>query len=347
MKRNLMIIAACIAAVVPLLNSPGCTSVRTQSDIIRSGVFSPLTQEQVRRTASSVVYVGAIYNYSVAVFNYDLNGKRFVRDAKSQTEHRLAHDGRAITSADTSIAVHGAGIILYHDERRAVVLTSHHLLSSADTVDMFYHDSSGNVTSILFSRAIKTKSIFYAKDQRGNMRVAEVACTDGRSDLGLIFLEISQPLGTEFPFAVAYENELDWGDAVYVFGFPRQTKQVTFGMVSPTHISGNFVIDAVTGFGYSGGPILAVQPDGSLKLGGIMRAMTVDEINYVVPPPYLLPGNLLSGEDVAHLRTDRVRMIQSGTTFGIDSGRIGLFLTGCREVLSRRGIALARRLLPD
>ena len=335
-----------VAVAVCLVSSIGCSSTTSRSDGTPLKLLTLKTQESLRRVAASVVGVGAIYDYSVEVFNYEIVGKAFMRDKTSPTGYRLVHGLRAITISDTSIDVHGSGLIVYHDERRAVILSSHHLLSASDTINTFYRDSIGKSTDVLYSRATKTKSTYYVNDQNERMKAAEVLRTDARSDLGLVLTETSLPIGSAFPYSVAYEKELDWGDVVFVFGFPRQVKQLTLGIVSPSPYPGNFVIDAVTRFGYSGGPILVVQPDGSLQLAGIMRAMAADEVRFVAPPPDALSGSYLEKEDMAQLRTDHIHLIEYGTVYGIDAERIGGFLSESKNVLAKKGIALTEKMLP-
>jgi hypothetical protein len=133
---------------------------------------------------------------------------------------------------------------------------------------------------------------------------------------------------------------------VYLFGYPRQAKQLTFGIVSPSRYPGNFVVDATTRFGYSGGPMFVVGRDGTLQLAGIVRAMAAEGLDYVAPPPDVEPGETLNDEDVRRLRSARKRLIEYGTTFGVETERIGQFLLQCRGSLAHEGIQLDARFLP-
>jgi hypothetical protein len=118
-------------------------------------------------------------------------------------------------------------------------------------------------------------------------------------------------------------------------------------MVSPSRYPGNFVIDAVTRFGYSGGPVFVVDADGDLALAGIVRAMAAEEIEFLAPPPDVPPGKQLLPEELARVRARRRHLIEYGTTFGIEADRIGQFLLQCRGMLEGRGIVLPSHLFPE
>jgi hypothetical protein len=312
--------------------SLSCARTVHRSDAVNVGIFSETVRQQLRTVERSVVGVGAAYTYRVEILKESHDTKQAVWDV--------------VAVSDTIIETYGAGLVLHHDDSRAVILTVHHLLRSDDTIITYRRSPEGKETNIPATRAIKIKSTYFVDDQTPDLKNAEILCTDRRSDLGLLVAEMSLPKGLGFGLSIAYDRTMQLGEIVYLFGFPRQTKQVTFGIVSPSRYPGNFVIDAVTRFGYSGGPIFAVGEDGALALAGIVRAMAAEEIDFVAPPPDAFPGSQLSPEELARVRASRKHLIEYGMTFGIEAERIGQFLTGCRTTLQGRGIVLPPQCFP-
>jgi hypothetical protein len=337
-----MLIAFVISVVSPL----GCSSGANRTDSSYPSLISAKTQEELRIVAPSVVGVGAMDEYTVTVFNHALVGNRFVKDAASPTGYRLSRGTDAITTKDTTIEVHGSGLIIYHDERKAIVLTSRHTLYASDTLSTYYRDSLGNATDVLCTRAIRKQSQYFINDQNNFLKVATVLHTDVKSDLGLISVETKMPIGSTLPLAVGYRTKLDWGDLAFIFGFPKQVKQLAFGVISPAPYPGNFVVDAVTRFGYSGGPILVVRPDGSLELAGITRALPVSQVQYAEPPTSVLLGGHIAPDEMLHLKAQQLQLIEYGTVYGIGTEKIGRFLEESRDILEKKGVRLMERFLP-
>lgn len=291
--------------------------------------------------------VGAIYDYHVELFHHEIERGSFTKDTGSVTGYRLIPGEGGVTFSDTTIRVHGSGLIIYHDDRRAVVLTSQHILTSADTSNTFCRDSNGTSLAILYSRATRVKSTYFIDDQTDRARAAEIVATDGRTDLGLLLVETSSRIGTSFPYLFAYHAALDWGDLAIVFGYPHQAKQLALGIISPSPYAGNFVIDATARFGSSGGPIFVVRSGGILELAGIMRAIPASELRYVAPPQSSLPGDFLGSGEVSQLRAEQMYLIEYGTAYGIGVERIGKFLQDCLPKLQSKGIHLPGKFLPQ
>ena len=326
---------------------PGCKSVESQSDQSTQCLFTPGTQESIRQVASSVVGVGAMYDYRVELFQHDIVQGSLITDTASPTGYRLLPGDAGTTLSDTTIRVHGTGVIIYHDEQRAVVLTSQHILASADTSGTFYRDSSGNPTGILHSRAIKVKSTYFIDDQNQRARAAEIIHTDPRVDLGLLLVATSSRIGIPLPCDIDYQSKVDWGDLAVVFGYPHEAKQLCIGVLSPSPYPGNFVIAATTRFGSSGGPVFVIRPGGTIELAGITRAIPATELRYVAPPPGSLPGDLLGSGDLENLRAEQMYLTDAGTAYGIGVQKIGRFFRDCLPRLQRKGIQLPPRFIPQ
>ncbi len=87
--------------------------------------------------------------------------------------------------------------------------------------------------------------------------------------------------------------------------------------------------------------------NGELESVGVVRAMAAEEIEFLAPPPDVMPGKQLVPEELARVRANRKHLIEYGMTFGIEAERIGQFLLQCRGVLEGRGIVLSSRLFPQ
>jgi S1-C subfamily serine protease len=337
-------LAAVILACATLI--AGCKSVESQTGQSARCLFTQKTQENIRQVASSVVGVGAMYDYHVESFHHEFEQGSFIRDTGSTTGYKLLPGVAGTTRSDTTIRVHGTGLIICQDGQQAVVLTSQHILASADTSSTFHRDSSGVSTGILYSRAIKVKSTYFIDDQNGRARAAEVLYTDPRTDLGLLLVPITSPIGIPLPCDIAYKTSLGWGDLAVVFGYPHQAKQLTLGIISPSPYAGNFVIDAATRFGSSGGPIFVIRTGGLLELTGIMRAIPATELRYVAPPQRSLPGDPIGSGEIDKLRAEQMFLTDAGTAYGIGVEKIGKFLQDALPKLESQGIQLPARFFP-
>jgi hypothetical protein len=66
----------------------------------------------------------------------------------------------------------------------------------------------------------------------------------------------------------------------------------------------------------------------------------------VSPPPGLLPGQYITGEDLNSLKVDEYNLVDYGVAFAIDAESIGKFFRESNGILESRGIRLPGRLLP-
>ncbi|MCG3118093.1 MAG: hypothetical protein ALAOOOJD_00227 [bacterium] len=309
-------------------------------------LVSPRSQENVRALIPSVVGIAAVFDYRLEFFEHELVNGQFVPEATSPTGYRLLKNAGAVTSAKKIQKVNGGGIIIYRDGRQTVILTCEHVLSSPDTVRTFYRDANGNETKIMLSRAIKKRATHHVIDQANHLEPAEILHTDSRTDLGLVTVTTKMAVGEPFTAAVAYKNEVRWGDLAFVFGYPREIKQLTMGIVSPAPYPGSFSLDVVGRYGFSGGPVFVVRPGGELELAGIVRGVPVSKIKYLQPPLDMQPGQNLRPDEINQITADEYDLIEYGTVYAIGTERIGRFFQESKAFLQTKGIILSDKLLP-
>ncbi len=324
----------------------GCAGHAKRVDLSDYSLLSPRIQEKVRDVVPSVVGVAAVFDYQLEFFQHEQVGGHFVPDAGSPTGYRLAKIANPILSSKKIQKVNGGGVILYRDERNTIILTCEHILSLPDTLRTFYRDVAGNETKILASRGIKKRATFHVIDQINQMEPAEVLYTDARTDLGLVLVATSPALGMPFPLTIAYQNEVKWGDLAFVFGYPREIKQLTVGLISPSPYPGSFALDVIGRFGFSGGPVFVVRPGGELELAGIIRGVPVNKLQYIAPPLEVPPGQFLTKDDLSSLTAQEYDLIEYGMVYAVGAEKIGKFLKDGLPSLEKRGIYLSSHLLP-
>lgn len=334
--------------VLVMLAVSACQRTTRENPVEFTGhsLVSPRSQENVRALIPSVVGIAAVFDYRLEFFEHELVNGQFVPEATSPTGYRLLKTTGAVTSAKKIQKVNGGGLIIYRDGRQTVILTCEHVLSSPDTVRTFYRDASGNETKIMLSRAIKKRATHHVIDQANHLEPAEILHTDSRTDLGLVTVTTRMAVGEPFTSAVAYKNEVRWGDFAFVFGYPREIKQLTMGIVSPAPYPGSFSLDVVGRYGFSGGPVFVIRPGGDLELAGIIRGVPVSKLRYLTPPPDMQPGQNLRSEEFNQIVADEYDLIEYGTVYAIGTERIGRFLQDCKALLQAKGIVLSDKLLP-
>jgi len=167
------------------------------------------------------------------------------------------------------------------------------------------------------------------------------------ADLALLFVPAEPSLGSEYPYGVAYQEPVALGDFTYVFGFPKEIKQLTSGLVSPLPYEGFFMVDAVARHGFSGGPVFVVRPEQEIMLAGIIRGVTSDKLHYVQPPDNSVEGQNLDVTEITKSSAQTLDLINYGAAYAVDSRRIGRFLRECSHALATKRIFLDSRFLYD
>ena len=323
---------------------PGCGNSTGPAVQLDSVFYSNKVQGWLRQTVPSVVGVSTIFIYDVETFNHQLVNGVFVSDPTSPSGYLLAGgDSARVILSDQRERVNGVGLIIYRDEFKAAVLTNAHLITREDTALTYFRNSEGELTNVLYSRATRRSTSNYVIGQVEQFIQAEVLSADEKTDLGLLLVTSSPALGIEYSFGVSPPQSLKWADFAYVFGNPRETKQLTSGIISPLSQRGFFIIDAVARSGFSGGPVLVVRPDKGLELAGIISGVPSEKLFYVAPPVNYIPGQKLSPSDRDQFYAEEADLIQYGTAYAIGTQLIFEFLDQAAGELYRKGISLSSK----
>ncbi len=302
-------------------------------------------QKSLTAVVPSIVGVGAIFNYRVETYNHETPQGKFQPDSTSPTGY-LLQAGNAVSRSEQTERVNGAGLVLQRDTNHTVILTCAHVVVHGDTIKTYYRDSFGRRTDILHSRAVLRRQEFYVLNQSNHLISAELLTADERADLALLRVASNFAVGFPFPFEVAYEEPLVWGDYCYLFGYPKETKQLTSGLVSMLPHEGFFMIDAVARSGFSGGPVFVIRPPRGLQLTGVIRGVSSEKLYYVAPPENALMGEALTPEELQQLSAQEINLINYGAAYAVGPQLIGRFLKAAVPALERSGIQLAGKYLP-
>jgi hypothetical protein len=343
------------ANVAMLLLIAGCAHRQS----LPSGGFQSLLsvelQQQIREVMDSVVEVVCVREYRIERFHYEEQNGRFIPDPTSPVGYRLRGGSalQGITFDKKLNQAFGAGLLLMHDERRALILTSDHLVSLNDTLLTYYRSarndtasSHGEQRTALFSRAIAIRSELSVRSSNQLLYQARVVAEDKRYDLALIATTWRPGMAVPYARGFSYTQPARVAELAVAVGYPEEIKQVTFGMVSAAPYPGNFSIGIVARFGFSGCPVFTIREGAGLALAGLGRGAPVSEAVTIVPPADFVSGYYLQPEDVSQLRVERAQQINPGLLYCVDLQRIGDFIRANLGKLDQQYFRLPSRFLP-
>lgn len=319
-------------------------------------LLSPELQRKIQSLMESVVEVVNVREYRIEQFNYELQDGRFIPDSQSPVGYRLRGGSMlyGVTFDKKINKIYGAGLLLFHDDRRALILTSSHLVSPPDTVVTYYSLPGGDSnlqeatpSKVMFSRAIAVSGDLSVRQQNQSLQRAELLAEDKRADIALITTRWRPGLGVSYAYDFAYKQPAAVGEVALAVGYPEEIKQVTFGMVSNAPYRGNFSLGIVGRFGFSGAPVFLIRQGAELSLAGVGRGAPVVETAIIAPPSDFVTGYYLQPEDLSRLRVERLQQINYGLIYAIDIQRIGDFITSNLATLEKHNFYLLSRFVPS
>jgi hypothetical protein len=169
-------------------------------------LLSPHVQQKVRQAMESVIEVVNVMEYRIEQFDYERQDGRYISDPESPTGYRL-RGGSALFGVQFDKEINksfGAGLVLMHNERHALILTSNHLVTTPDTI-LTYYSSADSSTRPLFSRAIAIKTELSIRHQSQILLHAEIVASDERNDIALLTAPWRPGLATPFSSSFAYD----------------------------------------------------------------------------------------------------------------------------------------------
>jgi hypothetical protein len=183
-------------------------------------------------------------------------------------------------------SVSGTATVILKTNQRVAFLTCAHILSSPDTLISYFPPSSEDPINYMKSISIKDKEELFVKDIPACGPFVILAM-DLENDIAIIGKKCEEFQDTSvFSYPLGHARELEWGNFVYIFGYPHGGLMVTKGIVSKSNglDAGSFTVDALLNKGFSGGIILAIR-DGSpnFELVGLVKSVSAKR-EYVLRP---------------------------------------------------------------
>lgn len=288
MKTKLRSIRWLLLFLFPFLISCGSSAVYekiypTLSDGKYDSEFPyKSSSQQLEEISRSVKLITSIAYYTSYVFSEEqkltvdeIHGKEVLSKAVKTIKYNNNSSGTAT--------------IIYSQGRNIALLTCAHIINFPDTVITYFSLEGGAVSPFIQSVSIKEGQDNYVPEipERGYV---DILAMDKKSDIALIGKTLNSVSSNttikEFPYPNGKAADLEWGDFVYVFGYPMNYKMISKALVSsPDHAKGySFLIDAVFNRGFSGGLVLAIR-DGvpNFELVGLVRSVPA-ESEFVLTP---------------------------------------------------------------
>ncbi|MBN1154386.1 trypsin-like peptidase domain-containing protein [candidate division KSB1 bacterium] len=176
-----------------------------------------------------------------------------------ETEEEALLKGKLLYNTNlTTNSVAGTGLIVYQDHRKQYIITCQHVFDFQDTIKTFYLNEREEPTNHLKSLSIRVGQQILIYHKNGQSTTATVLAEDSRNDIALIETEIRDFQFSEKQFSGIYgdADRLQFGQEVYLLGFPKGFFMITHGLVSPTQFKNKYLIDAPFNRGFSGGVVI-------------------------------------------------------------------------------------------
>jgi hypothetical protein len=277
---------------------------------------------------------------------------QFTREA-GITGYHIA-SGKYLQSAwailSTSESFSGSAVVAGVSQNHIALLTCAHIVNAPDTLFSFFSPGIESPIRLIKSISIKQTQEILIKEL-ASCGSFSILAMDPASDIALIGNRCDPiPASvTPFCFHAGKSTALQWGNSVYILGYPMGTISLSRGIVSNTGASAgdSFSIDALLNKGFSGGIILAVRkgvPD--FELVGLVKSMA-SRREYVLRPVSDVPyygGDLpYEGEVFA----SPVENIQYGINYVIPIESLADFYVKNRELILAKGYNLDEFFMSD
>lgn len=335
-----------IIATIFLISNLSCSSTSVYDKIyptLSDGAYDSEfpyrnSSAQLEEISNSIRLINSIAFYTSYVFD---PSSKFIASSVSKINFEKA----AIEQISFNRSASGTSTLILEDQGTVALLTVAHIVSFPDTIISHFVNPDGSFSRYIQSVSIKTKQTNYVPDLPDNGEV-EILLLDRARDIALLGRHFptkkifSMP---SFKYPWGKSSELEWGNFVYVFGFPMNYKMISKALVSsPNKEKHTFLIDAVFNRGYSGGIVLAIR-DGvpNFELVGLVRSVPA-EFQYTLRP--LIKEHdfdfnpMLPFKGEAYV--DREQMLRTGITKVIGIELVKEFILDNKQKLIDKGYFL-------
>jgi hypothetical protein len=249
----------------------------------------------------------------------------------------------------------GTATLVYMHNNKFAFLTCAHIVDFPDTVVTYYKDVLDRDSPFIktFIQKIRqTNNVINQPVANG----FDVLVVDDEKDLALIgkdftpeeLYNLKQDITRRFnepprvlDLPLGRAEELDWGNFVYILGFPLAKKMVSRAIVSSPNYDKNhsFILDASLQKGISGGIVLAIR-DGvpNFEIVGIAKGVSGKSEYFVVPGLDDNPSDWELYEPYqGKVFRKKHEFIEPGMTFTISIESIVAFIDEYRDELLNMG----------
>ncbi len=304
-----------------------------------SGFPNSNSSKQLGEISRTVYRINSLAFYRVFIFSDSSRIK------KNDISDQLIQDEN-VKSTYIDRTSSGTALLLYSSGGKVLLLTCAHIIDFPDTIITYFSNAKGILTDKVQSIGFKEKETIYIAGFPGDSQVKDII-TDKNTDLALLgnnYGPANRTYFSVFNFPFGDSKQLDWGDFVYLFGYPMNYKMVTKAIVSSPDYdnNGSFLIDAVVNRGYSGGVVLALRGGvPNFELVGIVQWITDENQNILEPEP--LEGALKYDPTAPYkgnMFVKQLQLLRYGIARVIPVETIKSFLKDNAEFLNRNGYPL-------
>lgn len=239
----------------------------------------------------------------------------------------------------------GTSVVLSNTRQHAALLTTNHVISFPDTI--WHYMKSSDVEPETYVEAVtildrQTNLVI------GDRKVQEfvIIVQDPNRDVAILRTGRENgniPSLSKLQIQPGNSSRLNWANTAYLLGYPKGTKMVTTGIISPSESSefGSFMIDAVFNPGFSGGLILVIREEtGNFEWVGITTSSLADFETFLAPVDQYSKDFDPELPYTEELYIQREPRINYGMTRTLSINVIRIFVDNNRNLLQRSGIEL-------
>jgi len=287
MKRYTAISILLLAAIA-LLSSMSCSSKVKKKGyvILDDGKYdsefpSRSATDHLKNLSEMVKRISSIAFYEGYVFLPE--GKVTLAEVKNGSYEQKINDRIAFSNSSA-----GTATTIFLRGKKIAVLTCAHVVFYPDTVVTYFKDDVSDSVEYVESFSIKKRQKNFLVDlaQGADFKILAM---DRDADLAILGKDLLYPPASKVPvfnYKIGSAKELNWGDFVYLIGWPKGYKMVTRAIVSSPNRDRkhSFLIDALFNRGFSGGIVVAIR-DGipNFELVGIVSSVSASFEHTIVP----------------------------------------------------------------
>lgn len=239
-----------------------------------------LDSDKLETISKSVILVNSITYYKVYYFPESKNIA--ITDINRRSPEAYATDLKIKNEPSV-----GTGLIIYDRNSKFAVLTCHHVIVKPDSIFQYFSSKNADGLPYIRTLAIKLTTDLFLPEYPEFDKLSILA-SDSNLDvaiLGQSFTATTSSKLYEFTGKPGNSEKLRLGTLAFHFGYPAAQKQMTTGLVTLGRKNPNeFISDAVTNKGYSGGPVFAFRSNSTEpEWIGITRSSPV-HYEWVVAP---------------------------------------------------------------